>query len=1054
MSEIVGVQLVADQANAYLAALQAIDAASQTLVSGVRATASALTAFEAGLATAARGATQLDSAATPASSAVDALGDDATASARDAAALGAAADAAGSGVKGLGDTAGKAGDEAGGLGEKAKPAASGIDAIKEAAIGAARRLGELAVDGLRAAAAAFGQWVTDGIGAAGDFEAKMNEFAAVTGDALDDSGQSLGEFKQLFIDLGRELPVSTADVQQAAIEMAKGGIEPATIAAVGLRTALNLAAAGGVEIADSAEIMAKQLGVWSDKADDAATRSAFLSQAADLISQAALASVVNVDDLALGLANAGGVAKIAGLSFRETVTTMALLAPGFSSAADAGTSFKTFLARLQPTTNAAADAMASLNLLTADGKSKFYDATGSFIGMEQAAELLHGALDGMSEAQKESTLQAIFGQDAIRAAAMIAEQGADGYRTMAGEMAGLGSVAEQAAQRQQGFNVAVNNIQGSLEALQITVGGAILPALTGLINVVAGGINVVTEYAAATIEGKTALSAFGQAISDYGTPAVVGLTGAVIAWALAQSGAALPAILQMIPAIVAQTSAFVANAAAVAAALAPYALIALAIGGVAKAWSDFNDKIADATRQLLESRSWWNDSTAAINDYSNATGAAKTKLEPYIQTMNGLRDAIRGQIEDLGRRQTAGLVSQAQADKELAQINAMSNQLAITTEEYHKQEQALIAQAAAGATATNALASLSSGTDLLGDAASLTAQDIESLTKQIQSTYEKGQSALDAYAQSSADYLRGLEDRQTAHAATIAALEKQKQDATSAAQKAGIDTQIQQANDAYAQQEQAQAASYATQQAAQQQHLGQMLIDYTVAQAELGNITKEKAAEITAALEHEYGLQESSTATTFLTMAGSIDRYAQDSGGSINDLIGNLRDNQQAAADTKKAMDDYAGEYVATQVNNFLDGEQDADALLGKLNALPRQIEISVVTTYTERGRQRQGGQIDGDDGPEARASGGPVAAGTTYLVGEAGRELFVPDRDGYVLSHPQTRRAEASAQQLQRMATVQPRAAGPSITYQMPIYTNQTPAVLQQSLALIEAMV
>jgi tape measure domain-containing protein len=33
-----------------------------------------------------------------------------------------------------------------------------------------------------------------------------------------------------------------------------------------------------------------------------------------------------------------------------------------------------------------------------------------------------------------------------------------------------------------------------------------------------------------------------------------------------------------------------------------------------------------------------------------------------------------------------------------------------------------------------------------------------------------------------------------------------------------------------------------------------------------------------------------------------------------------------------------------------------------------------------------------------ARASGGPVSAGMTYLVGEKGPELFIPNRDGYVL--------------------------------------------------------
>jgi hypothetical protein len=51
---------------------------------------------------------------------------------------------------------------------------------------------------------------------------------------------------------------------------------------------------------------------------------------------------------------------------------------------------------------------------------------------------------------------------------MLADAGADGYKHMAEEMAKAGSAAVQAAKKQQGFNVAVDNMMGSIEALQIT----------------------------------------------------------------------------------------------------------------------------------------------------------------------------------------------------------------------------------------------------------------------------------------------------------------------------------------------------------------------------------------------------------------------------------------------------------------------------------------------------------------------------------------------------------------------------------------------------------
>jgi hypothetical protein len=52
----------------------------------------------------------------------------------------------------------------------------------------------------------------------------------------------------------------------------------------------------------AAEIVAKQLGVWGETGVTAA-------DVADLLASAANASTVNVEELALGLANVGGSAK-------------------------------------------------------------------------------------------------------------------------------------------------------------------------------------------------------------------------------------------------------------------------------------------------------------------------------------------------------------------------------------------------------------------------------------------------------------------------------------------------------------------------------------------------------------------------------------------------------------------------------------------------------------------------------------------------------------------------------------------------------------------------
>jgi TP901 family phage tail tape measure protein len=340
---------------------------------------------------------------------------------------------------------------------------------------AANFIGTMAVQAFNAAKDAAAEFVVSTITTAADYETTMNRFASVTGNAVADAGMSLDEFNQLFLDMGAKTQFSAQEAAQAAVELAKGGLDPATIAAGGLEGALALAAAGELELAQAAEITAKTLGVWGDTGVDAA-------MAADLLSQAANASTVNVDDLAIGLANVGGTAKVAGVGFNDTVQALALLAPGFSSASDAGTSLKTFISRLIPTTDKQTEAMIDLGLATEDGKSAFFDAQGEFIGMRRASQLLQDATEGLSEEQKLLALNTIFGQDAIRAAAYLAEAGAEGFDAMGESMGDAGTAAEQAAERNKGLNFALESLKGSWETIQIVIGTALLPILTDLLN--------------------------------------------------------------------------------------------------------------------------------------------------------------------------------------------------------------------------------------------------------------------------------------------------------------------------------------------------------------------------------------------------------------------------------------------------------------------------------------------------------------------------------------------------------------------------------------------
>lgn len=500
------------------------------------------------------------------------------------------------------------------LGDAAKESGGGFNALQEIATGALRRIGEAAINLAGSALQKLGGFLVDSISVAGDFESKMNSVSAALGKGFEPGTESLTEFKDLFISLGKELPVSTAEVQDAALALVKGGLDPAVVKAGALRDSLNFAAAAGMGLAEAAELTIKQLGTFVPIGASVEEQTRFMADAQNLLVKAAGASTLDVDQLGNAMLAAGGQARAAGLDYKEFVTTMGLISPSFGSAAEAGTSFKNFLTRLNPTTTAAKDAMSELGLMSTNttkimqflsdqgiaplgtdldtlgnqftelmvaqgrtakdteklwsgfSQSAFFDTEGKFIGMAKASEILKGALSGLSDQQRIATLQAIFGNDAMGAATALAGAGADGFQAFADKMMAANGVQGQAQATQQGFNFQLENMKGSLEALQITIGTALLPVLASLIgDYLTPGINTLMAWADQIGPLITQFQAFvsnGQAMQGLLNtllPYFTGLAAVILsiivpafyAWAAAAIPAAIATVIAMAPVILA-----------------------------------------------------------------------------------------------------------------------------------------------------------------------------------------------------------------------------------------------------------------------------------------------------------------------------------------------------------------------------------------------------------------------------------------------------------------------------------------------------------------------
>ncbi|PLR93189.1 phage tail tape measure protein [Bacillus sp. T33-2] len=206
---------------------------------------------------------------------------------------------------------------------------------------------------------------------------------------------------------------------------------------------------------------------------------------------------------------------------------------------DAGTSLKTMLLNLSPSTKEATAQMKELGLLTEKGTSQFYDANGSIKSLADISELLKTKLAKLSDEQRQMALKTMFGTDAIRAANILYKEGANGITTMADAMTKIKS-ADVAATKLDNVKGRIELLKGSVETAAISFGNNLLPMIDKVVAKVqdmTNGFNKLSPEMQQNI-ANAALVAAGLT----GVTAALGITLAVAGTAISGFGA-LTAVL-------------------------------------------------------------------------------------------------------------------------------------------------------------------------------------------------------------------------------------------------------------------------------------------------------------------------------------------------------------------------------------------------------------------------------------------------------------------------------------------------------------------------------
>lgn len=312
------------------------------------------------------------------------------------------------------------------------------------------------------------------LAASGSFEQGMNVLQQVLGA----TGGEMAALEQQALELGAASIFSAQDVADAQTALAKAGFTTQQVLESSAGT-IALAAAGDLGMAEAAEIASAAINAFGLSAGEAAT-------VADLLAATANASAVDVVDLGDSFVNVGAVASAAGLSIEEVATMLGVMGNAGLKGSEAGTALRTVLRGLSTPTDAALSLMSDLGVAV-------YDAGGNMNDIRSIIGQLGRSLDGLSDQERNSALQSIFGAYGVTGANVLLAAGVEGYDAMAQAATEMGAAQAAADARMKGLNGALEELKGALETAMIVGMQPFLDGLTRLTQIGAGLVSWVID---------------------------------------------------------------------------------------------------------------------------------------------------------------------------------------------------------------------------------------------------------------------------------------------------------------------------------------------------------------------------------------------------------------------------------------------------------------------------------------------------------------------------------------------------------------------------------
>lgn len=318
---------------------------------------------------------------------------------------------------------------------------------------------------------------TASVTTAANFESSMSQVQATMGITKDSmstlDGQSVNTMDALS-NLAKEMGASTAfsatECSEALNYLALAGYSTQEMADT-LPTVLNLAAAGGIDLASASDMVTDAMSALGMETSDA-------DRMVDQMAKTASTTNTSVAQLGEGILTIGATAKSVKGGTAELNTALGILANNGIKGAEGGTHLRNIILSLQNPTDKAAASMEQLGV-------DVYDSKGNMRSLNDILGDLNTSMDGMTSEEKSNIISNIFNKtDLSSVNALLANTG-NTWDSLQESITNSGGAAQQMADTQ------LDNLQGqltllksALEGLAISFGQLLMPALKSIVGAV------------------------------------------------------------------------------------------------------------------------------------------------------------------------------------------------------------------------------------------------------------------------------------------------------------------------------------------------------------------------------------------------------------------------------------------------------------------------------------------------------------------------------------------------------------------------------------------